>query len=88
MRFLFFEAQNQIEFLSRLALWIASSFLCWLVLTMLTWQFMMLLRLFVGLGFVASFAVLYLAAKALTVLGAHVARALSHRTAQARPEEP
>lgn len=54
---------------------------------MLTWQFMMLLRLFVGLGFVASFAVLYLAAKALTMLAAHVVRALSHRTAQARPEE-
>ncbi|MGO8866574.1 MAG: hypothetical protein ACLQME_08740 [Alphaproteobacteria bacterium] len=54
---------------------------------MLTWQFMMLLRLFVGLGFVVSFAVLYTAAKALTMLGAHVVRALSHRTAQARPEE-
>lgn len=54
---------------------------------MLTWQFMMLLRLFVGLGFIVSFAVIYAAAKALTMLGAHAVRALSHRTAQARPEE-
>ncbi|MFI5020232.1 MAG: hypothetical protein ACHQRJ_01085 [Alphaproteobacteria bacterium] len=54
---------------------------------MLTWQFMMLLRLLVGLGIIASFVALYAAAKALTTLAAHVVRALSQRTAQARPEE-
>ena len=65
----------------------APSLLSSLVLTMLTWQFMMLLRLLVGLGIIASFVALYAAAKALTALAAHVVRALSHRTAHARPEE-
>jgi len=54
---------------------------------MLTWQFMMLLRLLVGLGIIASFAAPYAAAKALTTLAAHVLRALSRRAAHRRLEE-